>query len=38
VANFNMSRPDDARRYADKVTGDEQFGERARTLVGRLKK
>jgi tetratricopeptide (TPR) repeat protein len=38
VANFNMSRPDDARRYADKVAGDEQFGERARTLVGRLKK
>jgi len=38
VANFNMSRLDDARRYADKVAGDEQFGERARTLVGRLKK
>jgi tetratricopeptide (TPR) repeat protein len=38
VANFNMSRPDDARRYADKVAGDEQFGERARDLVGRLKK
>jgi tetratricopeptide (TPR) repeat protein len=38
VANFNMSRPDDARRYADKVAGDDQFGERARDLVGRLKK
>ena len=38
VGNFNLSRPDDARRYAEKVAGDEQFGERARDLVGRIKK
>jgi tetratricopeptide (TPR) repeat protein len=38
VANFNLSRPEEARRYADKVAGDEQFGERARDLAGRIKK
>ena len=38
VANFNLSKPGDARRYAEKVAGDEQFGERARELVARTTK
>jgi tetratricopeptide (TPR) repeat protein len=37
AANFNLSRIDEARRFAEKVEADEQFGERARTLLQRLK-
>ncbi len=36
VANFNLSKPDEARRYAEKVADDEQFGERARDLTARI--
>jgi len=36
VANFNLSKPDEARRFAEKVNTDEQFGERARDLLARL--
>src|SRR5262249_13860479 len=36
VAYYNLSRPTDARAFAEKVVGDEQFGERARDLVARL--
>ena len=38
VANFNLSKADEARRYAEKVSGDEQFGDRARDLMARLEK
>jgi tetratricopeptide (TPR) repeat protein len=38
VANFNLSKPDESRRYAEKVAADEQFGERARDLMARLHK
>ena len=38
VANFNLSKPDEARRYAEKVADDEQFGERARDLTARIRK
>jgi tetratricopeptide (TPR) repeat protein len=37
VASYNLSRKDDARQYAEKVADDDQFGERARELLGRLK-
>ena len=37
VANFNLSRPEESRRYAEKVAADEMFGERARDLMARLK-
>jgi hypothetical protein len=36
MASFNLARPADARRYADKVAADEQFGDRARELLTRL--
>jgi tetratricopeptide (TPR) repeat protein len=38
VANFNLSKPVEARRYAEKVSADEQFGQRARDLMARLQK
>ena len=38
VANFNLSKPAEARRFAEKVNTDEQFGERARELLTRLTK
>ena len=38
VAYFNLSRPADARRYAEKVVDDEQFGERAKEILARLAK
>jgi tetratricopeptide (TPR) repeat protein len=38
VAYFNLARKDDARGYAEKVIGDEVFGERARDLIARLGK
>ena len=37
AANFNLARTDEARRFAEKVADDEQFGERARTLLQRIK-
>jgi tetratricopeptide (TPR) repeat protein len=38
VASYNLSRWTDARQYAEKVSADEQFGERARELLTRLNK
>jgi tetratricopeptide (TPR) repeat protein len=38
VADFNLSKKEDARRFAEKVEADEQFGERARNLLARLGK
>jgi tetratricopeptide (TPR) repeat protein len=38
VANFNLSKPAEARRFAEKVDTDEQFGQRARDLLTRLAK
>jgi tetratricopeptide (TPR) repeat protein len=37
VAYYSLSRKDEARQYAEKVAGDEQFGERARELLSRLR-
>lgn len=37
AANFNLARSADARRFAEKVADDAFFGERARTLLERLK-
>jgi hypothetical protein len=37
VAYFSLSRTDEARRYAEKVVADDQFGERARDLLARLR-
>jgi len=38
VAYYNLSRPADAREFAEKVVDDEQFGSRAKDLVARLPK
>ena len=37
VASFNLARKDEARAWAGKVVDDEQFGERARDLLSRLR-
>ena len=37
VASYNLSRRADARQYAEKVVDDQQFGERARDLLSRLR-
>ena len=37
VADFNLSKRDEARLYAEKVIDDEQFGERAKELLARLR-
>jgi tetratricopeptide (TPR) repeat protein len=37
VAYYNLARKDDARQYAEKVSTDEQFGDRARDLLARLR-
>lgn len=37
VSYFNLSRKDDARRFAEEVAADEQFGARARELLARLR-
>jgi tetratricopeptide (TPR) repeat protein len=37
VASFNLQRRGDAREYAQRVADDEQFGERAREILARLK-
>ena len=36
VAYYNLSRKTEARQFAEKVAGDELFGERARELMARL--
>ena len=37
VASYNLGQKDEARQYAEKVAADDQFGERARDLLNRLK-
>lgn len=37
VAYYNLSRTAEAREYAEKVADDEQFGERAREILSRLR-
>lgn len=37
AANFNLARADEARRFAEKVADDTFFGDRARTIIDRLK-
>jgi tetratricopeptide (TPR) repeat protein len=37
VAYFNLSRKSEARQYAEKVVDDEQFADRARELLSRLR-
>jgi tetratricopeptide (TPR) repeat protein len=37
VSYFSLSRRDDARQFAEKVAADDQFGERARELLARLR-
>jgi tetratricopeptide (TPR) repeat protein len=37
VASYQLARKDDAREYAERVAEDEQFGERARELLSRLR-
>ncbi len=37
AANFNLSRTDEARRFAEKVADDTFYGDRARSLLERLK-
>src|SRR5262249_19887405 len=37
VAYFSLSQPSEAREYAERVADDEQFGERAREILARLK-
>ena len=37
VAYYNLSRRSEARQFAEKVAMDEQFGERARDLMSRLR-
>jgi hypothetical protein len=37
VSYFSPSRKEDARLFAEKVSGDEQFEERARALLARLR-
>ena len=37
VSYYSLSRKDEARQYAEKVADDEQFGERARELLARLR-
>jgi tetratricopeptide (TPR) repeat protein len=36
AASYNLSKKDDARRFAEKLLDDEQYGDRARDLIGRL--
>ena len=37
VAYYNLARKPEARQYAEKIVDDEQFGERARELLTRLR-
>jgi tetratricopeptide (TPR) repeat protein len=36
AANYNLSKKDDAKRFAEKLLDDEQYGDRARDLIERL--
>ena len=38
VAYYNLSKPAEARQYAEKVVDDEQFGDRAKEIITRLAK
>jgi tetratricopeptide (TPR) repeat protein len=38
VAYYNLSKPAEARQYAEKVVEDEQFGDRAKEILARLVK
>jgi tetratricopeptide (TPR) repeat protein len=38
VAYYNLSQPAEARQFAERVAGDEQFGERAREILTRLRR
>ena len=38
VAYYNLSKPAQARQFAEKVADDEQFGERAKEILARLAK
>jgi tetratricopeptide (TPR) repeat protein len=38
VAYYNLAKPAEARQFAEKVTDDEQFGERAKEILNRLSK
>ena len=37
VASYNLARKTEARQYAEKIVDDEQFGERAKEILARLK-
>ncbi|HTK30122.1 MAG TPA: hypothetical protein VL309_11240 [Vicinamibacterales bacterium] len=37
VANYNLRHATEARQFAERVTGDEEFGERARDLLSRIR-
>jgi len=37
VANFNLKNADEAKAFAEKVVDDEQFGDRARDLLARIR-
>jgi tetratricopeptide (TPR) repeat protein len=37
AASFNLGRAEDARRFAEKLTSDDRFGDRARALLRRLR-
>ncbi len=37
VANYNLARMTEARRFAEMVVSDDQFGERARTLLKQIR-
>jgi tetratricopeptide (TPR) repeat protein len=36
AANYNLSRKDEAKRFAEKLLDDEQYGDRARDLIAHL--
>lgn len=36
AASYNLSRKDDAKRFAEKLLDDDQYGDRARDLIARL--
>jgi tetratricopeptide (TPR) repeat protein len=37
VASYNLQRPADAREYAQRVADDEQFGDRAKEILSRIR-
>jgi hypothetical protein len=38
VAYYNLSQPGEARQFAERVAADEQFGERAREILTRVRR